>query len=128
MTRPQWVVGILSLASQVALCQLPPGYVDPRPVLEAAGKAIGVDNVECITMSGTGYAGMVGQQRESAWNVDWPRGEPLANYTRTMNWRTASSADASSPPCVEIWSSRNSRLAAAPARLDCRERVMKASE
>ena len=19
-------------------------------------------------------------------NVDWPRGEPLANYTRTMNW------------------------------------------
>ena len=29
---------------------------------------------------------MVGQQRESGWNVDWPRGEALGNYTRTMNW------------------------------------------
>ena len=28
----------------------------------------------------------MGQQHESGWNVDWPRGEALANYTRTMNW------------------------------------------
>src|SRR2546426_9292140 len=28
----------------------------------------------------------VGQQFWSDRNVDWPRGEPLANYTRTMNW------------------------------------------
>ena len=34
----------------------------------------------------TAYGGAVGQQRESAWNVDWPRIDPLANYTRTMNW------------------------------------------
>lgn len=66
--------------------QFPPGYVDPRPVLQAAAKAIGVDNLKCVTISGTGYAGMVGQQRLNDKNVDWPRGEPLANYTRTMNW------------------------------------------
>ena len=42
--------------------------------------------VRCVTIAGTGYAGMVGQQREAAWNVDWPRGEPLENYKRTMNW------------------------------------------
>ena len=58
-------------------------------MLEAASKAIGVDQLRCVTMSGTGYAGMVGQQRLSDKNVDWPRGEPLANYTRVMNWDAA---------------------------------------
>src|SRR5687767_6453474 len=66
--------------------QLMPGYVDPEPVLRAAAKAIGTDNLKCVTISGTGYAGIVGQQRQSGVNIDWPRGEPLANYTRTMNW------------------------------------------
>jgi glyoxylase-like metal-dependent hydrolase (beta-lactamase superfamily II) len=65
---------------------LPPGYVDPEPVLEAAEKAIGADKLRCVTLSGTGYAGIVGQQRLAEKNVDWPRGEPLANYRRTMNW------------------------------------------
>src|SRR5262245_34714715 len=63
-----------------------PGYVDPEPVLEAAEKAIGVHELRCVTLSGTGYAGIVGQQRLAEKNVDWPRGEPLANYRRTMNW------------------------------------------
>src|SRR4030095_12345662 len=63
-----------------------PGFVDPRPVLEAASRAIGVDNLKCVTISGAGYSGAVGQQWWSDRNVDWPRGEPLANYTRTMNW------------------------------------------
>ncbi len=69
--------------------RLSPGYVDPQPVLDAAAKAIGVDQLRCVTIAGTGYAGMVGQQRLSDKNVDWPRGEPLANYTRVMNWDTA---------------------------------------
>ena len=68
--------------------QLPPGYVDPQPILDAAAKAIGTDNLKCVTISGTAYGGAVGQQRESAWNVDWPRIDSLANYTRTMNWET----------------------------------------
>ncbi|MGH9146822.1 MAG: hypothetical protein ACRD1Q_08945, partial [Vicinamibacterales bacterium] len=65
-----------------------PGYVDPQPILAAARKAIGADNLKCVTIAGTGYAGMVGQQRLNDKNVDWPRGEPLANYVRTMNWET----------------------------------------
>jgi glyoxylase-like metal-dependent hydrolase (beta-lactamase superfamily II) len=66
--------------------QVPPGYLDPQPILEAAAKAIGTDNLRCVTISGTAYAGAVGQQREAGWNVDWPRIDSLANYTRTMNW------------------------------------------
>ena len=77
---------LLSLACLSAGAQqFAPGYVDPQPVLQAAAKAIGTDNLKCVTISGTGYAGAVGQQRSDR-NVDWPRGEPLANYTRTMNW------------------------------------------
>jgi glyoxylase-like metal-dependent hydrolase (beta-lactamase superfamily II) len=76
------VLACLSAGAQ----QFAPGYVDPRPVLDAAGKAIGVDNLKCVTISGSGYAGIVGQQVWLDRNVDWPRGEPLANYTRTMNW------------------------------------------
>ena len=29
-----------------------PGYLDPVPVLEAAEKAIGVDKLRCVTISG----------------------------------------------------------------------------
>ncbi len=71
--------------TRVAAAQFAPGYADPQPVLAAAAKAIGADNLRCVAVSGSGYSGMVGQQRESGWNIDWPRGE-LKNYTRTMNW------------------------------------------
>jgi hypothetical protein len=77
------------MAASVATGQLPPGYVDPAPVLDAAAKAIGTANLRCVTISGTAYAGAVGQQRESARNVDWPRVDALANYTRTMDWEHA---------------------------------------
>jgi glyoxylase-like metal-dependent hydrolase (beta-lactamase superfamily II) len=73
---------------RVATQQLPPGYLDPGPILEAASAAIGADKLRCVTISGTAYAGAVGQQRESARNVDWPRVDQLANYTRIMNWET----------------------------------------
>ena len=68
--------------------QFPPGYLDPGPVLEAAARAIGTDRLQCVTISGDAYAGMVGQQRLNDKNVDWPLGAPLENYTRTMNWET----------------------------------------
>jgi len=74
------------MAVAVATQPLPPGYVDPVPVLAAAAKAIGSDRLRCVTISGTAYGGAVGQQRESARNVDWPRIDQLANYTRTMDW------------------------------------------
>jgi glyoxylase-like metal-dependent hydrolase (beta-lactamase superfamily II) len=66
--------------------EFPPGYLDPGPVLRAAAEAIGVANLRCVTISGSAYAGMVGQQRLHGYEVDWPRGRPLTNYTRTMNW------------------------------------------
>jgi len=74
------------MGAGAATQQLPPGYLDPRPILDAAAKAIGTDNLRCVTISGTAYGGAVGQSRESAPNVDWPRIDSLANYTRTMNW------------------------------------------
>ena len=88
MVNRRWSVLLVAVACVGAslAAQQPPGFVDPRPVLEAARKAIGADNLRCVTIAGTGYAGMVGQQRLHDKNVDWPRGEPLANYTRTMNW------------------------------------------
>jgi glyoxylase-like metal-dependent hydrolase (beta-lactamase superfamily II) len=66
--------------------QFPPGYIDPAPILTAARQAIGTDNLRCVTIAGTAYAGALGQARESARNTDWPRIDSLANYTRTMNW------------------------------------------
>lgn len=81
-----FLLALPPLLASTAIAQLAPGYADPLPVLRAAAQAIGTDKLRCVTIAGTGYAGMVGQQRESGWNVDWPRGEPLANYTRTMNW------------------------------------------
>jgi hypothetical protein len=70
MASRRWVVVVLLVllgwspaAQQRATPQFQPGYVDPQPVLAAARKAVGVDNLKCVTMSGTGYAGMVGQQR-----------------------------------------------------------------
>ena len=68
--------------------QFPPGYVDPMPLLAAAAKEIGADNLKCITFGGTGYDGAVGQAVESGANIDWPRIDSLANYTRTINFET----------------------------------------
>lgn len=85
-THISHLILMLACSAGIAPAQLAPGFVDPQPILEAASKAIGADQLRCVTMSGSGYSGIVGQQRESAWNIDWPRGEALANYTRTMNW------------------------------------------
>src|SRR5262245_20613297 len=82
------------LALIVVLCvtttaqQFPAGYVDPAPILAAAAMEIGESNLKCITFSGTGYAGAVGQAFESGVNIDWPRIDSLANYTRTIDFDT----------------------------------------
>src|SRR5262249_2982943 len=94
MAQQRWTLLTLpALMSATATAQLAPGYVDPEPVLRAAAAAIGTENLKCVTIAGTGYAGMVGQQKESAWNIDWPRGEALTNYTRTMNWEAGTSKE-----------------------------------
>src|SRR6266403_3686672 len=90
MARRLWLYFVLlALMGWTAAAQgLAPGYVDPRPVLEAARKAIGNDNLKCVTISGTAYNGAVGQQKLTDKGVDWPHIDSLANYTRTMNWET----------------------------------------
>src|SRR6185436_12267726 len=94
MTQKQWTLFVIpALMACTAAAQLPPGYVDPEPVLRAAARAIGTDNLKCVTIAGTGYSGAVGQQKESGWNIDWPRGEPLINYVRTMNWEAKTSKE-----------------------------------
>jgi glyoxylase-like metal-dependent hydrolase (beta-lactamase superfamily II) len=89
MKLSPWLPPMIALAVlSPAGAQLRPGYVDPEPVLRAAEEAIGTRKLRCVTIAGSAYTGIVGQQREAAWNVDWPRGEPLTNYRRTMNWDT----------------------------------------
>jgi len=63
-----------------------PGYIDPEPILAAASAAIGEDRLSCISISGSAYTGMVGQQYINAYEVDWPRGKPLRNYNRVIDW------------------------------------------
>jgi glyoxylase-like metal-dependent hydrolase (beta-lactamase superfamily II) len=87
------VAALLSLTIGVFAQQFPPGYVDPAPVLAAAAGEIGEASLKCITYSGTGYGGAVGQTFENAVNVDWPRIDSLANYTRTINWETGTSKE-----------------------------------
>ena len=100
LLRDDGVVGV-AIGVLVALCalgiqtlaqQYPPGFVDPAPILAAASKAISEENLRCVTFSGTGYSGPVGQTFENAQNIDWPRSE-MANYTRTINWETGTSKE-----------------------------------
>ncbi len=81
-----FVIAVTLMGRPSSAQELPPGYLDPGPILQAAAEAIGVATLRCVAISGSAYAGMVGQQRLNGYEVDWPRGEPLANYTRTMNW------------------------------------------
>ncbi|MSR19763.1 MAG: MBL fold metallo-hydrolase [Gemmatimonadetes bacterium] len=74
------------VCAQAAAQGRSPGYVDPTPVLRAAAEAIGAASLRCVTISGTAQSGIAGQQRLHGYEVDWPAGEPLTNYTRTMNW------------------------------------------
>ena len=57
------VIAATLMGEAAAAQNLPPGYVDPGPILRAAAEAIGVANLRCVAISGSAYAGMVGQQR-----------------------------------------------------------------
>jgi hypothetical protein len=86
------LVLVIAAGAQLPAQQFPPGFVDPGPVLAAASKAINEQSLRCITFSGTGYSGPVGQTFENAVNIDWPRSE-MANYTRTINWESGTSKE-----------------------------------
>jgi len=92
LAQRAWVLLVVTLADGSAPAQPPArGYVDPGPILQAAAQAIGADKLKCITFSGTGYAGQVGQNVTP--DTDWPRGETLTNYTRTINYEAGSSVE-----------------------------------
>jgi glyoxylase-like metal-dependent hydrolase (beta-lactamase superfamily II) len=94
MTRPLLAAALIALAGAHLLArQFPPGYVDPAPILAAAAKEIGEADFRCVTFSGTGYSGAVGQTYENAVNIDWPRIDALNNYTRTINWEAGTSVE-----------------------------------
>ena len=52
---------------------------------------MGVDQLGCISFAGTAYAGKVGQNVTQA--TDWPLGEPLDPYERTINFEQKSSVE-----------------------------------
>jgi glyoxylase-like metal-dependent hydrolase (beta-lactamase superfamily II) len=61
-----------------------------KALLQAVAANIGADNLRCITYSGRGYVGAVGQNYTP--RDDWPRVE-LASYTKTINFETSSSRE-----------------------------------
>ncbi|MDA1315672.1 MAG: MBL fold metallo-hydrolase [Acidobacteria bacterium] len=81
----------IPIAGQQSSRYLAPGHIDPGPVLRAAAKAMGTDKLNCITFSGTGSSGKVGQNMTQ--DTDWPPGELLANYTRTINYEARTSEE-----------------------------------
>lgn len=76
--------------------QLPTGYVDPAAVIETVSRTMGVDNVRCLAWAGVGYAGKVGQNVLQS--TDWPLGDPLENYSRTINYEVGSSVETFTRP------------------------------
>lgn len=85
------ILAALLILAPATAQQPAPGHLDPVPVLRAAAKAMGTDRLKCITFSGTGYSGKVGQNVTQ--NTDWPPGEPLASYTRTIDYEARSSVE-----------------------------------
>ena len=90
-----YVVALTSLflSSSIFAQQFSAGYVDPAPLLAAVAEEIGESNLQCLSYSGEGYNGAVGQTFENAVNIDWPRPDGLHNYTRTINWENETSVE-----------------------------------
>jgi glyoxylase-like metal-dependent hydrolase (beta-lactamase superfamily II) len=86
------LVALVAFGISTFAQQHPPGFVDPAPILAAASKEINEASLRCVTFSGVGYSGPVGQTFENAPNIDWQRSE-MANYTRTINWDTGTSKE-----------------------------------
>ena len=73
---------LMLLGVQTPAQQFPPGFVDPAPLLAAAAKEIGEANFKCVTFSGAGYSGAVGQTFEYAQSTSTGRGSTRWPTTR----------------------------------------------
>ena len=84
-TKKMWGIAIaLAFTAGTAAAQ------DARSVLQAAAKALGAENLRCVTYSGSGFVGLVGQQYDL--RDDWPRVDLMA-YSRTINYDAKSSVE-----------------------------------
>lgn len=63
---------------------------DAKIVLQAVAKNLGADTLKCLTFSGTGSVGLVGQNW--APEDDWPKVE-LASYTKIVNFDAQSARE-----------------------------------
>ena len=54
-----------------------------QSVLQAAAQAMGTNTLRCVSYTGAGYFGLVGQNYDI--REDWARVE-LAQYSRTVNY------------------------------------------
>ena len=70
----------------VTSAELPIGFIDPEPILQAAEHAIGTQNLRCIDIEGIAIGAAVGQAHLNGYEVDWPPGKSMKNYRRSMNW------------------------------------------
>ena len=61
-----------------------------QAVLQAVAKTMGTNSLKCITYTGAGYFGIVGQNYDI--RDDWARVE-LASYSRTLNFEERSSRE-----------------------------------
>jgi glyoxylase-like metal-dependent hydrolase (beta-lactamase superfamily II) len=86
------LVGLLVLLAMMAapLAAQAQTAQTAQAVLQAAAKAMGTNNLKCVTYTGAGYVGIVGQNHDI--RDDWARVE-LANYTRTINYDARSSQE-----------------------------------
>src|SRR5262245_10560887 len=64
--------------------------LDARAVLQTVAKALGADAVKCLTYSGTGQIGLVGQNFTP--RDDWPKVEMPA-YTKSVNFDAGSARE-----------------------------------
>ena len=88
MTGTRSLLCLLSIL--IAMMSGTPAAQDPKTLLQAVAKNIGADTLRCITYSGSGYVGIVGQNYTP--RDDWPRLE-LASYTKTVNFETRSARE-----------------------------------
>src|SRR4051812_19757426 len=84
------LLSIFVLMGLMAGTAVPQANVDPKPLLEMISKAMGADKLKCITYSGAGYVGGVGQNRRPM--DDWPEIR-VPTYSRTINFETGTSRE-----------------------------------
>ncbi len=74
---------LLSLCLLIVMVGGAPAAQDAQAVLRRVARTIGADGLQCLSYSGSGYAGIVGQNYTP--RDDWPRVE-LASYTKTVDF------------------------------------------